>query len=53
MRTILPSWTATTGEPALAKMRMPRRALTLSTGTAALSPRLTRVRAWLAVRPSA
>ncbi len=36
--TILPSWTAMTGEPGLAKMSMPRRLASLSTGIAALRP---------------
>ena len=39
---ILPSWTATTGEPAFAKMLIPRRVLLDSTGSAAFLPRATR-----------
>ena len=39
MRTTLPSWTATTGEPALAKMPDALAPARPATGTAALSPR--------------
>jgi hypothetical protein len=40
--TILPSWTAMTGEPALAKTLMPRRVLDEATGSAAFWPCLIR-----------
>jgi hypothetical protein len=36
--TILPSWTAMTGEPALAKTLIPRRVLDEATGRAAFWP---------------
>ena len=39
---IVPSWTATTGEPAFAKMLIPRRVALETTGTAAFWPRATR-----------